>query len=54
MARADFDQTLEYRVAGSCRVQAIRAQIEHTLRQFPTVTEVVISINGKTEEILEP
>lgn len=54
VARADFNQALDYRVAGSCRVQAIRAQIEHTLKQFPPVNKVVISINGRTEDILQP
>jgi len=41
-------------VAGSCRVGAIRAQIEETLKQFPTVQNVIISVNGNTENILEP
>jgi len=53
-ARADFDSNLNKSVAGSCRVLAIRAQIEETLKQFPTVQNVIISINGKTENILEP
>jgi spore germination protein GerM len=53
VARADFSQNLEPG-GGSCRVLAIRSQIEQTLRQFPTVSEVVISIDGKTDEILEP
>lgn len=53
-ARADFDEQLEYQVGGSCRVSAIRAQITETLKQFPTVKNVVISINGRTEDILQP
>lgn len=53
-ARVDFDAQLEQAVGGSCRVTAIRAQIEDTLRQFPTVKEVVISVNGRTEDILQP
>ncbi|MDQ3015025.1 MAG: GerMN domain-containing protein [bacterium] len=53
-ARVDFSSNLNKSVAGSCRVQAIRAQIEETLRQFPTVQNVIISIDGKTENILEP
>jgi len=54
IARVDFDSNLDKSVAGSCRVLAIRAQIEETLKQFPTVQDVIISINGKTENILEP
>lgn len=40
---------------GSCNVAAIRAQIEQTLKQFPSVRNVVISQEGKTpEESLQP
>ncbi len=53
-ASVDFDEQLAYRVGGSCRVAAIRSQITETLKQFPGVKEVVISINGKTEDILQP
>jgi hypothetical protein len=54
VASVDFNEALERGVAGSCRVQAIRTQIEKTLRQFPSVKEVVISINGRIEDILQP
>lgn len=54
IARVDFNLNLNSDVAGSCRVQAIRAQIEETLKQFPTVQNVIISVNGKAENILEP
>jgi spore germination protein GerM len=54
VARVDFNKTLEYRVGGSCRTGAIIAQITRTLKQFPTVTRVIISINGRTEDILQP
>ncbi len=50
----DFDEQLEYQVGGSCRVAAIRAQITETLKQFPTVEKVIISINDRTEDILQP
>ncbi len=53
-AYADFNETLEQGVAGSCRVQAIRAQITETLKQFLGVLNVVISINGRTADILQP
>jgi len=54
VANVDFDEQLEYQMGGSCRVSAIRAQIIETLKQFPTVKEVVISVNGRTEDILQP
>ena len=54
IARVDFDERLRENVGGSCRVLAIRAQITETLKQFPTVKEVIISVNGQTENILEP
>jgi len=54
VAKVDFDEQLEFQVGGSCRVSAIRAQITETLKQFPTVKEVIISINGRIEDILQP
>ena len=53
-AKVDFDEQLEFQVGGSCRVSAIRAQITQTLKQFPTVKDVIISIDGRTEDILQP
>jgi spore germination protein GerM len=50
----DFDITLEKAVGGSCRVGAIRSQIIETLKQFPEITDIVISIDGRTEDILQP
>ncbi len=54
IAYAEFDERLDKAVGGSCRVSAIRAQITQTLKQFSTVKSVVISINGRTEDILQP
>ena len=54
IARVDFDATLERSVGGSCRVSAIRQQITETLKQFPTVQSVIISIDGRTQDILQP
>ena len=54
VAEVDFNEQLEFQVGGSCMVTAIRAQITDTLKQFPTVDSVVISINGRTEDILQP
>lgn len=54
VAYAAFDEALEQAVGGSCRVSAIRAQIVETLKQFSGVDSVVISIDGRTEDILQP
>ena len=54
VAKVDFSEQLEFQVGGSCRVAAIRAQITDTLKQFPTVDSVVISIDGRTEDVLQP
>jgi len=53
-AIADFSRDLEEGVAGSCMVEAIRAQIERTLQQFPGIEEVEIRIEGRTEDVLQP
>ena len=50
----DFDEQLEYQIGGSCRVVAIRSQIMGTLVQFSEINNVIISINGRTEDILQP
>lgn len=54
VATADFNDKLTSKVAGSCTVGAIRAQITETLKQFPTISDVVISVNGVSEGILQP
>lgn len=53
-AEVDLSEELEAGVAGSCRVRAIRSQIENTLLQFPSVDSVVISIDGRVSDILQP
>jgi hypothetical protein len=54
VAKVDFSSELESAVGGSCKTGAIRAQITETLKQFPTVSSVIISINDRTEDILQP
>jgi spore germination protein GerM len=49
----DFSEELEVS-GGSALVTMIRNQIEKTLLQFEIIESVVISINGETEEILQP
>ncbi|MBN1779420.1 MAG: GerMN domain-containing protein [Candidatus Buchananbacteria bacterium] len=53
-AKIDFSKDLEDQVGGSCRVGNIREQIIQTLKQFASVKGVVISIDGRTEDILQP
>src|SRR3989344_7448102 len=50
-AYVDFSEELERGIAGSMQVLAIREQIERTLKQFDSIEEVVIGINGRTEDI---
>ncbi len=52
VARVDFNLAMQ--TGGSCRVAAIRSQIVNTLRQFPSVSEVIISVNGNSAEALQP
>ncbi|MFA6436896.1 MAG: GerMN domain-containing protein [Candidatus Paceibacterota bacterium] len=54
IAKIDFNKQLEFQVGGSCRVAAIAHQITETLKQFLTVKDVIISIDGRTEDILQP
>ncbi len=51
---ANFNATLDRGIAGSCRVGAIRTQIERTLLQFPEVRGVVIQVEGNSDEALQP
>lgn len=50
----DLSKQLEAGAGGSCRAQAIRSQIENTLLQFSTVDSVLLSVDGRVEEILQP
>lgn len=53
-ARVAFSPELDRNVAGSMRVTTIRSQIEETLRQFPNIQKVVIEVEGRTEDVLQP
>ncbi|HET9222027.1 MAG TPA: GerMN domain-containing protein, partial [Roseiflexaceae bacterium] len=54
VATADFSQELRAYGGGSARVRAIREQITRTLKQFPSVREVRIAIEGQMDGVLEP
>ena len=54
VAHADFDERMEFQMGGSVRVMAIRQMIIRTLKQFPDVREVIISVEGRTEDVLQP
>jgi len=51
---ANFASDLEANTAGSCRVLFIRSQIVSTLKQFPEVKDVIIAINGRVDDVLQP
>lgn len=53
-AYIDMNDALQKDVAGSCRVTAIRAQIEKTALQFDSIEQVTLSVNGNSTEILQP
>jgi len=54
VATANFSRELTAYGGGSLRVHLIREQITRTLKQFSTVREVRIAIEGQTEGALEP
>lgn len=54
VATVDFSEDFETGVSGSCRVEAIRAQIQETLLQFDTVKEIRIRVGGREAGILQP
>lgn len=50
----DFNAQLDYQVGGSCRVAAIWSQIAETAKQFVPGKEIILSIDGRTDDILQP
>jgi spore germination protein GerM len=54
VAYIDFNSRFNEGVAGSCKITAIKSQIETTLNNLPDIDSVVISVNGQTKGILEP
>jgi len=55
VATVVFNESFQNGLAGACKVTAVRAQIEATLKQFASVKEVVIKVEGVAdEEVLQP
>ncbi|HUZ02921.1 MAG TPA: GerMN domain-containing protein [Thermomicrobiaceae bacterium] len=54
VATADFSREMDAYGGGSLRVKQIHDQIDQTLRQFPSVQQTVIAIEGKTDGVLQP
>ena len=54
VARIDFTKEMNDGSAGSCKVTAIRSQIETTLKQFTQIAQVIISVEGNADEALQP
>ncbi len=53
-AKVNFTSHLQEGVAGSARVTSIREQIERTLLQFNEIEDVLIMVEGESEDILQP
>ncbi|MEO8285227.1 MAG: serine hydrolase [Chloroflexota bacterium] len=53
-ATADFSKEMRAYGGGSLRVKLIHDQIAETLKQFPGIQDLVISIDGQTDGVLEP
>jgi len=51
--KIDLSSELD-RVGGSCRVSLIRKQIEETAKALSGVGSVTISVEGRTDDILQP
>ena len=54
VAKVDLNEKFQEGVGGSLKVTAIRSQRTETLLQFSTVDSVIISIDGQSEDILQP
>ena len=54
VATADFSKEMKAYGGGSLRVKLIHDQIDQTLKQFSTVREVRIAVEGQTQGVLEP
>lgn len=53
-ATVDFNEKIDTGVAGSATVLAIREQLDSTIRRFPGIDEVELTVNGERPVQLEP
>lgn len=53
VARADFSSSFAA-AAGECSAALRQAQVSRTLMQFPTVTTVIVTVDGESENIFTP
>ena len=54
-ATVEFSEEFADGLAGSCKVAAVRAQVEETLLALPMIDHVIIKIDGvPDEEVLQP
>lgn len=54
VAYIDFDSGLNERITERCGAEAVKSQIEKTLKAVAHVNNVVISVDGETKNILAP
>ncbi len=54
VATVDFNDKFNTGVAGSCKIEALRSQISETLKQFPGIDDVKVTVNGKDKDVLKP
>jgi hypothetical protein len=54
LAMVDLSAELDSTVNSVCRAATVRSQIESTLRQFPSVTKVLITRDGQFTGVLQP
>jgi hypothetical protein len=52
-AKVDFNKNVE-EGGGSCSMAARTSQIRQTLLQFPSIKQVILSVEGKTDPIFQP
>jgi hypothetical protein len=54
-ATVDFNRQFALGIAGSCNVQALRSQVEETMKQFVNVKNVTILVEGAdASQVLQP
>lgn len=54
VATADFSDEINAYGGGSARVEGIYQQVISTLKQFPAINEVNITVEGQSEAVLQP